>query len=444
MNARINSRLLVSARALARDIGHCLDIDASVRLWDGSLVPLGRKVDSPLTLTIANPGSIAALARWPSLDRLIRLYAQGEIGLEGGTLIELGQKLADEDSRRRLKTLNKLSLARRLLPFLVAGTGGPARSRDFLGNVTGRRRSRKDNKDFIRFHYDVGNDFYQLFLDKEMIYTCAYFTDPGNDLDRAQQDKLHMICRKLRLRPGETFLDIGCGWGGLVCHAAKYYGVIARGITLSQAQLQIAQSRITSLGLEDRVSVEICDYADLKGTFDKIASIGMYEAIGIDNIPGYLTIIHRHLAKDGLFLNHGITRRAKTRKTRFNARPEQRALQRYIFPGGELDDIGNTIALMEQAGFEVQDVEAWRWHYAQTTRLWCERLYANRDKAAALVGDTTTRIWLAYLAACSLAFQRGSARIFQTLASRSAKGKPPLPSTRADLYQEANPAQSSD
>jgi cyclopropane-fatty-acyl-phospholipid synthase len=437
-NARLlnkNARLLNAARALARDVGQSLDIDASVRLWDGSLVPLGRAVNSPLTVTIASPGSIAALARWPSLDRLIRLYAQGGIGLEGGTLIELGQKLAGEGSRRRLRTLNKLSLARSLLPFLVAGSGGPERSRGFLGNVTGHRRSRADNKDFIRFHYDVSNDFYQLFLDREMIYTCAYFTDPGHDIDQAQQDKLHMICRKLRLRPGETFLDIGCGWGGLVCHAAKYYGVKALGITLSPAQFELASKRIAGQGLEAHVTVEIRDYADLSGTFDKIASIGMYEAIGVDNIPGYLKIIHRHLAPDGLFLNHGITRRAKPRKTHFNARPEQRALQRYIFPGGELDDIGNTIALMEQAGFEVHDVEGWRWHYAQTTQLWCERLYAKRDEAVLIVGEATTRIWLAYLAACSLAFQRGSARIFQTLCSHNAKGRPPLPPTRGDLYR---------
>jgi cyclopropane-fatty-acyl-phospholipid synthase len=435
MKPDTNARLLASARTLARAVGQSLDIDASVRLWDGSLVPLGENVTGPLTLTIAGPGSIAALARWPSLDRLIRLYAQGGIGLEGGTLIELGQKIAGEGSRRRLRQVNKLTLARSLLPFLVAGSGGPERSRDFLGNVTGHRRSRADNKDFIRFHYDVGNDFYRLFLDREMIYTCGYFTEPGHDIDQAQQDKLHMICRKLRLRPGETFLDIGCGWGGLVCHAAKHYGVKALGITLSTAQLEVAQQRIKDQGLEHLARVEIRDYADLTGSFDKIASIGMYEAIGVDNIPGYLKIIHQHLAADGLFLNHGITRRAKPRKGRFNARPEQRALQRYIFPGGELDDIGNTIALMEQAGFEVHDVEGWRWHYAQTTRLWCERLYARRNEAVALVGEPTTRIWLAYLAACSLAFQRGSARIFQTLCSRSAKGPPPLPPTRADLYR---------
>ncbi|MEQ1578727.1 MAG: class I SAM-dependent methyltransferase [Hyphomicrobium sp.] len=434
MDPTKNAKLLAAARTLAQDIARHLDIDASVRLWDGSLVPLGREVSGDLKLTIASPGTIASILRWPTLDRMIQHYAHGNIGLEGGTLIDLGRQVSDPAVRRRLKGVKKAGLARHLLPFLVAPADRPGQSRDFSGDASGTDRHRGQNQDFIRFHYDVGNDFYRLFLDPEMLYSCAYFTDWDNSLDQAQHDKLDMICRKLRLKQGERFLDIGCGWGALICHAARTYGVKAHGITLSQEQLAFARTRITEQGLASQVTVELIDYQDLKGEWDKIASIGMYEHIGLANIPAYMVQVRGLLADGGLFLNHAIARRAKRRQRAFSARAEQKALQKYIFPGGELDDIGHTVSVMEQTGFEVHDVEAWRWHYAHTTRLWCEKLDRNRAKAEAIVGAPTTRIWLAYLAGCSLAFERGSARIFQTLASKLARGQPPLPPTRADLY----------
>jgi cyclopropane-fatty-acyl-phospholipid synthase len=430
-----DQKLLASARALVAELGRHLDIPASVELWDGNRLPLGSKGNGELAIVIDDPGVIASLVRWPTLDRLIRHYAAGHIDLAGGSLIDLGHLVGDRDVRRRLKSMSRMKVARHLLPFLGASGKAPPAARGAAGNVSGEARSQARSQDFIQFHYDVGNDFYRLFLDAEMIYTCAYFTDPANTLDRAQQDKLDMICRKLRLRPGERFLDIGCGWGGLVCHAAHHFGVVAHGVTLSPAQLEVAEARIAAQGLEGKVTVELKDFNNLEGSFDKIASIGMYEAIGVANLPGYFAKMRSLLAEGGLFLNHGITRRAKRRRRRFEDRAEQRALQKYIFPGGELDDIGNTVAAMERAGFEIHDVEAWRWHYARTTRLWCERLTARRAEAEALVGAPTVRIWLAYLAGCSLAFERGSARIFQTLASKSARGQPPLPPTRADLYR---------
>lgn len=434
-SAHRDLRLIEAARAAISDIARHLDIDARVKLWDGSEVPLGKSASGPLRVTISSPGVVASLLKRPTLDRVIRHYAHGEIGLEGGTLIDLGRSISGEGAGQQLRPLSKLGLVRKLWPFLWVKSEAPGQSRAFAGDSAGESRKKAQNRDFIRFHYDVGNDLYRLFLDQEMIYSCAYFTDWSNSIDKAQRDKLEMICRKLRLRSGERFLDIGSGWGGLLLHAARHYGVTAHGITLSEAQLEVARKRIAETGLSDRITVELRDYADLEGTYDKIASIGMYEHIGLDNIPKYMKAVRRVLAPDGLFLNHAISHRASPGGRRFGTRPEQKAILRYIFPGGALDDIGHTVTAMEQAGFEVHDVEAWRRHYAHTTRLWCERLTARREEAIALVGPETYRIWVAYLAGVSLAFSRGTLRIFQTLASRTAKRPSVLPPTRADLYR---------
>ena len=314
-----------------------------------------------------------------------------------------------------------------------------AKEQGFQGDIKGeKKRSAGENKDYIQFHYDLSNAFYALFLDPEMVYSCAYYTDWQNDLAQAQRDKLDMICRKLRLKPGNRLLDIGCGWGGLVCHAAQNYGVTAHGITLSEEQLSFARDKVKRLGLEDKITLEIKDYQAMNGTFDKIASIGMYEHIGLKNIPGYMDKVRSLLSDDGLFLNHAISRRApKDKKSWLKARmrPEKKAIAKYIFPGGELDDIGHSVVAMERAGFEVHDVEGWRMHYGRTCQLWCERLTANRQQAIHYVGEEKYRIWVAYLAGVSLAFSRGTLRLFQTVASKSAKRPPPLPPTRADLYR---------
>lgn len=431
-----DQRRLEAAKTLAGELGAKLDLDASLKLWDGSLTPLGSNVTGPFVISIAGPGVIGSLLRRPTLDNFIRHYVRKGIDFSGGTLIDVGSQLNRGGRSVKLNGREALALAARLSPFLLA-TGEAARDdQGFAGEITGKRRKRDDNKAYIQFHYDLSDDFYALFLDPEMVYSCAYFTDWTNDIAQAQADKLEMICRKLRLKPGERLLDIGCGWGGLVCHAAKTYGVRAHGITLSANQLKFARDNVKRLGLEDHVTIELMDYSGVTGEFDKIASIGMYEHIGLKNIPAYMYKMQSLLARDGLFLNHAISRRAPKKSwLKPRLRPEQRAIAKYIFPGGELDDIGHSINAMERAGFEVQDVEAWRLHYARTCELWCERLTARREEAIGHVGEEKYRIWVAYLAGVSLAFSRGTLRIFQTLVSKNAKRPPAIPPTRADLYR---------
>jgi cyclopropane-fatty-acyl-phospholipid synthase len=429
---------LEAARELIRDAAGRLDANAWVRLWDGTRLPLGKAPTSNFEISLRDPGVIGAIVRRPTLDTIIRQYVEKGIDFSGGTLIDFGRELQAGNKSAKLKPGEVAALLFKLSPFLFAKSADARDAHGFAGEITGKNRKTEDNKAYIQFHYDLSNDFYALFLDPEMVYSCAYYTDWSNGIAQAQHDKLEMICRKLRLKPGDRMLDIGAGWGGLLCHAAQNYGVIAHGVTLSEEQLAFARDKAERLGLSDRVTFALSDYSKVTGTYDKIASIGMYEHIGVKNIPAYMSKVRSLLSDEGLFLNHAISRRApKHNQSWFKSRmrPEKKAIAKYIFPGGELDDVGHSVSAMERAGFEVHDVEGWRLHYARTCQLWCDRLTANREQAIQYVGEEKYRIWVAYLAGVSLAFSRGTLRLFQTLASKSAKRTPVLPPTRADLYR---------
>lgn len=415
-----------------------LNSPVSVRLWDGSLHPLGEHTEPGMELTISGPGVIGALLRKPTSETLLRLYACGEIGYAGPDLITFIETARVKNSRRKSKGL-PLGLMARFIASFVTSTGASTTvDHKYGGDETGHHRAQPENVDFISFHYDISNEFYRLFLDDQMVYTCGYFHDWNETIDQAQTNKLEMICRKLQLKPGERFLDIGCGWGALICYAAKNFGVQAHGITLSREQLTVADERIRAQGLQGQVTTELIDYADVEGPFDKIASIGMVEAIGIDNMHAYMQKVSSLLPDRGMFLNHGITRPGKMSDRKFRrSNAERRLLARYIFPGGELDHLGHMVQCMEASSFDVHDVEGWRDHYALTCRHWSRRLEANRDEAIRQVGPEKYRMWTLYLAGVSLALGDGGARIYQTVATKhKAKGLSGMPPTREHLFRD--------
>jgi cyclopropane-fatty-acyl-phospholipid synthase len=294
------------------------------------------------------------------------------------------------------------------------------------------KRDKTTDARAISHHYDVSNDFYALFLDPLMVYTCAYYRDPDGKIEQAQQDKLDHVCRKLDLRPGETLLDIGCGWGGLSMWAARHYGVRAQGVTLSRAQADYAAERIKREGLEGRCRVDYMDYRDLppEVVYDKIAAVGVIEHVGIPNYPGFFGGVRARLKDGGLYLNHGIVHDFTWKRS-----SQFEFLLRHVFPNGELASLSETLTEMERAGWEIMDVEGLRLHYARTCRQWVERLCARADEARALAGERTYRTWRLYLTCSAVAFENSSLGLYQVVMRKHRDPKTGLePRTREPLY----------
>ena len=382
-----------------------LSLPLRLQLWDGKAIDLG---PSPsVTLAINDPEIVADLAN-PSLDLLGAAYVEGRLDLDGP--LEEVIRIGDELSR----ALGKDETAAPLPESHDKSTDAAA----------------------ISYHYDLSNDFYQLWLDRDMVYSCGYFETGTEDLDQAQQAKLRHLCRKLRLKPGERLLDVGCGWGGLARFAAREFGVEVLGITLSREQLKLGRERVAAEGLGGQVRLELMDYRDLPrdGQFDKVVSVGMFEHVGQANLPLYCQQLSEVVRPGGLVMNHGITSR------HIDGRPVGHGagefIGRYVFPHGELPHLVKIGACISESGLEIVDVESLRLHYARTLDFWSQRLEANLDEARRLVPERALRIWRVYLAGCAYGFRHNWINLHQILASKPHKdGSHELPWSRADLYR---------
>jgi cyclopropane-fatty-acyl-phospholipid synthase len=382
-----------------------------VALWDGAQVPLGEAPE--VTVRLHGPTAARYLLK-PSLASLGEGFVEGHIDVEGPirAIVSVAEGLARDQDRQQ----------------------GKGRLPEWLA-----RHTRRSDRKAIEYHYDVSNEFYALWLDPQMVYSCAYFRTGEEDLAAAQVAKLDHVCRKLLLRPGESMLDIGCGWGALAMHAARHYGVRALGITLSTNQFELARERVRAAGLEGQVEIRLQDYRDVPGeaVFDKISSIGMFEHVGLKHLRGYFDVIHRLLKPGGVCLNHGITSSdAESRTVGLGAGD---FIDRYVFPDGELPHVALAIRELSASGLELTDAESLRRHYARTLWFWSDGFEANLAKARELAGERRARIWRVYLAGCAHAFEHEWINIYQLLAVRPertpAGALSPLPLSRDYMYR---------
>lgn len=415
----------------------------AVRYWTGE-EETGDTDPSPFTIVVRRPGALRRMLLPPSELSIVEAIMSGDIELEGDA--ERAMALGDAINGR-LKSPATLFALTKLLMALPHDddTIAQVRARRARNVVdkTGARHEPTRDQAAIRYHYDVGNDFYALWLDSRMVYSCAYYatgTDAQTGLEEAQRAKLDLVCRKLQLKAGDRLLDIGCGWGALIMHAAQHYGVIATGITLSEAQAKFARERINAAGLAGQCHVEIRDYRALAplGHFDAIASVGMVEHVGVNNLPAYFAALHAALRPGGLLLNHGIVSmgeaRASSRWDWLERKLWKRDafIEQYVFPDGRLGPLSAVIAGGESAGFETRDLESLREHYALTLRAWRSRLEAHEEEAIALTDHRTYRTWRLYLTASAYGFASGRLNVVQTLLSKpTAAGETELPRRRA-------------
>jgi cyclopropane-fatty-acyl-phospholipid synthase len=391
----------------ADDLRTQTNIPARISLWNGQSHDLGTFERPAVTLRAKSAAAVPLLLS-PGLDTLGEAYVEGKIDIDGSLtdIIDIANTLA----RTRPAASGKL---RRVAGYFT--------------------HSKASDKQAIQYHYDVSNDFYKLWLDRRMVYSCAYFEDGDEDLATAQQKKIDHILTKIQLQPGQTLLDIGCGWGALVIRAARKFGARCVGITLSKNQFDWATEMVKALDLTDRVEVRLQDYRDITGRFDRVTSVGMFEHVGCSNLPEYFTRVQRLLVEDGIAMNHGITSTsANSAETGFGGGA---FIDKYVFPDGELPHLSLALSAMQEGGLEAFDIENLRRHYARTLRLWSANYEANAAQLLGLVDERTFRIWRIYLAGCAYAFENDDVAIYQIVARKAGMQASKLPWSRRYIYK---------
>lgn len=404
-----------------------LPFNLQLDFWHRDVLQFGTSApdaETPLTLHIKHPGVLRALFQSGDPLALVDAYLRDFIDIEGNLTPVLPLIQAHCHAHVDRWQAFRAWLSAWQLPPLPATDALPSPWKRL------RLRSRDRDRLAVQHHYDMGNDFYQLWLDPHMVYSCAYFEHPQMTLQAAQEAKLDRICRKLKLSPGETLLDIGCGWGALLRWAAHHYGVKAHGITLSKAQLTLAQQSIAEAGLGEQVTVALQDYRDLPATptYDKVVSVGMVEHVGAANYPAYFSQAVAVLKPGGLFLNHGITSSDRWHGTSIG----EQFINRYIFPDGQLTRLSTHLRAAEDAGLEIVDVDAWRLHYAKTLRCWVENFDAVFDAVVEKIGKQRANVWRLYLMGSALGFENNHIGIYQTLFRRKQDAAWNLPLTRQE------------
>jgi cyclopropane-fatty-acyl-phospholipid synthase len=413
-----------SAASFLQPVVHALlgvEPAIQVKFWDGSSIG---DQDAKATAVFRSPDAVRHILWSPNELGLSRAYVVGDIDFDGDIYYALAHLAGIQPKIGSLGLKSVVHTARGALQF-----GGLTRRPEIPAEETvppGRMHSLLRDAKAISHHYDVGNDFYSLFLGDTWTYSCARFVDDGMSLNDAQVAKYDMVCRKLGLKEGMRYLDVGCGWGGLLIHAAANYGVTAVGITLSKEQADKAKQRVAEAGLADKIEIRIQDYRDLRNeSFDAISSIGMFEHVGRSQMAKYFGVLDTVLNPGGRLLNHAID------SVGGSAMHPDGFIARYVFPDGELQDLSVSIGAMQDSGFEVRDVESLREHYAMTLRHWVANLEANWEQAVAIVGERRARVWRIYMAGSAVAFEQNRISIHQTLGVKTTdNGTSHMPPTR--------------
>lgn len=402
--------------------------DFAIRLWEGTTWSSSPGKEPKFILVINRPGALRRMFWLPNQLTLGQAYVDRDFDIEGDLVeaFDLGDILCD----LKLSIVDRIRFGKFLLT-LPGGDRQPPPSKGKGALLKGDLHTPTRDAEAVGYHYNVSNDFYRLWLDERMVYSCAYFSTRAETLDQAQERKLNYICRKLRLEPGERLLDIGCGWGGLIIHAARHYGVTARGITVSPPQAELANERIKAAGLSGRCSVEICDYRQVRESrgFHKAVSVGMIEHVGRQKLPEYFSGIWKLLRPEGVFLCHGIAASSSEPPLKGAS-----FIDHYVFPDGDLVPVSETLRVAEENGFELRDLESLREHYALTLRQWVQRLLASRDAACQLTDEATYRVWSLYMAGSAHGFDVGRGNLYQILLSKPQHGRTGLPLMRNDWY----------